>query len=136
MKLYRVPQSYQPRPSPMEINLQLLFERDRRCLVNMKVVLIFIASSLVGLGECIVKRQVSCINTRQFAASTCQGITDFENLFTVSGSTITPFGSVLDRIAERGDSRSVINEICTSQSCFSRLETLYSSCMVHYLSSL
>ena len=103
-----------------------------RCLVNMKAVLILIVLTLAGLGECIVKRQSSCFYAREFAASECQGITDFENLFTVSGSTITPFGSVLDRITEHQDSRSVINEICTSQSCFSRLETLYSSCAVQY----
>ena len=105
---------------------------DGRCFINMKAVLVLIVLTLAGLGECIIKRQSSCINARQFAASTCLGITDFENLFTVSGSTITPFVNVLDRIAERGDSQSVINEICTSQSCFSRLEILYSSCTVHF----
>ena len=103
---------------------------DGRCLVNMKAVLPLIGLTLIGLADCIVKRQCSCFNARHFAATACQGITDFENLFAVSGSTIAPFGSVLDTIAERSDSRTVIDEICASQSCFSRLDTLYSCCTV------
>ena len=96
----------------------------------MKAVLPLIVLTLIGLVDCTIKRQCSCFNARQFAATTCQGITDFEDLFAVSGITIAPFGSVLDTIAGRSDSRTVINEICASQSCFSRLETLYSCCTV------
>ena len=96
----------------------------------MTAVLPFIVLTLIGLADCIEKRQCSCFNARQFAVAVCQGITDFENLFAVSGNTIAPFGSVLDAIAGRSDSRTVINEICSSQSCFSRLDTLYSCCVV------
>ena len=98
----------------------------------MKAVLPLIVLILIGLVDCTIKRHCTCFNARQFAATTCQGITDFEDLFAVSGSTgaIAPFGSVLDTIAGRSDSRTVINEICASQSCFSRLETLYSCCTV------
>ena len=106
--------------------------RDGRWFVNMKAVLTIIVLTLIGLTHCAVKRQrqCNCFNARQFAASSCSGITEFESLFNVSGSTIAPFGSVLGRIAGLRDSRSIINEICTSQSCFSRLETLYSCCTV------
>ena len=103
----------------------------------MKAVAPLIVITLIRLGDCVVKRQCSCFNARQFAATACQGITDFENLFEVSGSTrtIAPFGSVLGTIAGRSDSRTVIDEICASQSCFSRLDTLYSCCTVCIKSS-
>ena len=114
---------YEPRPL-------FYYLSDGRSLVNMKAVLPLIVLTLISLAHCTVKRQCSCFNARQFAAFTCEGITDFEDLFTVSGSTIAPFGSVLDAIAERSDSRTVINEICASESCFSRLEALYLCCTV------
>ena len=106
-----------------------------RCLTKMKAVAPLIVITLIRLGDCVVKRQCSCFNARQFAATACQGITDFGNLFEVYGSTTAPFGSVLDIIAGRSDSRTVIDEICASQSCFSRLDTFYSCCTVFIKSS-
>lgn len=96
----------------------------------MKGMLPLMVLIVIGLAECIVKRHCSCFNAWQLAATTCQGIRDFENLFAVSGSTIAPFESVLDTIAGLNDSRTVTNEICASQSCFFRLEMLYSCCTV------
>ena len=96
----------------------------------MKAVIPIVVLTLFGLADCIIRRQCSCFNARQFAARSCQDITDFETLFMVSGNTVAQFGSILDRMAERSDSRTVINEMCTSLNCFSRLEAFYSCCNV------
>ena len=83
---------------------------------------------MVGLASCHNKRQspCSCTNARQAAITTCS-IPD--SLFPLP-EPIPPFGSVLGSIAGRVDGANILNSICTSYSCYSSLETLYSCCMV------
>ena len=93
----------------------------------MKVLTALCILLLVGLASCYDKRQsCNCENARQTAITACSIL---ESLFPLP-DPIPSFGSVLDVIAERLDGQSIVDSICTSYSCFSNLETLYSCCMV------
>ena len=94
----------------------------------MKVLTSLCVFLLVGLASCYNKRQssCSCTNTRQAAITTCS-IPD--SLFPLP-EPIPSFGSVLNNIAGRVNGASIVSSICTSFSCYSSLETLYSCCMV------
>ena len=94
----------------------------------MKVLTALCIFLLSGLASCYNKRQspCSCTNARQAAIATCS-IPD--SLFPLP-EPIPPFGNVLGSIAGRVDGASILNSICTSYSCYSSLEILYSCCMV------